>query len=66
MGLILPGAVGIAPGLLPLAAIGLALTMVGAVATHARYGESARVVVPIIVLGLLLFVAIARLSAHSL
>ena len=51
---------------MPLAAIGLALTMVGAVATHARYGEPARVVMPIIVLGLLLFVAIARLSAHSL
>ena len=57
MGLILPGTLGIAPGLLPLAAIGLALTMVGAIATHARYG-SRRVVVPIIVLGLALFVAI--------
>ena len=66
LGLIIPGAVGIAPGLVPLAAIGLALTMGGAVATHARYGEPARVVVPIIVLGLALSVAIERLRAHSL
>ena len=66
MGLILPATVGIAPGLLPLAAIGLALMMVGAITTHVRYGEPERVVVPIIVLGLALFVAIERLGAHSL
>src|SRR6476659_1167973 len=66
MGLILPGALGIAPGLLPLAAIGLALTMVGAIGAHVRYAELERLVVPIIVLGLALFVAIERLGAHSL
>ncbi len=66
MGLILPGALGIAPGLLPLAAIGLALTMVGAIRAHVRYGELERLVVPIMVLGLALFVAIERLGAHSL
>ncbi len=58
LGLILPGALGIAPGLLPLAAIGLALTMVGAIATHVRYKEVDRVGVPVVVLGLALFVAI--------
>ena len=58
LGLILPGALGIAPGLLPLAAIGLALTMVGAIATHVRYKEVDRVAVPVVVLGLALFVAI--------
>ena len=58
LGLILPGALGIAPGLLPLAAVGLALTMVGAIATHVRYKELDRVAVPVIVLGLALFVAI--------
>jgi len=58
LGLILPGAIGIAPGLLPLAAIGLALTMVGAIATHVRYKEVDRVAVPVVVLGLALFVAI--------
>ncbi len=58
LGLILPGALGIAPGLLPLAAFGLALTMVGAIATHVRYKEVDRVGVPVVVLGLALFVAI--------
>ena len=58
LGLILPGALGMAPGLLPLAAIGLALTMVGAIATHVRYKELDRVAVPVVVLGLALFVAI--------
>jgi uncharacterized membrane protein YphA (DoxX/SURF4 family) len=40
LGLILPGALGIAPLLTPLAAVGLALTMVGAIATHVRRGET--------------------------
>ena len=58
LGLILPGALGIATGLLPLAATGLALTMVGAIATHVRYKEVDRVAVPVVVLGLALFVAV--------
>lgn len=66
IGLILPGALGFAPGLLPLAAAGLVLTMVGAIATHVRYRETDRLVVPVIVLGLALFVAIERFGAHSL
>ena len=63
LGLILPSALGIAPGLLPLAAIGLALTMVGAIATHVRYREVDRVGVPVVVLGLALFVAIGYVGA---
>jgi uncharacterized membrane protein YphA (DoxX/SURF4 family) len=66
IGLILPGALGIAPGLVPLAALGLALTMIGAIVTHVRYGETERLVVPIVLLGLALFVAVERLAAHSL
>ena len=58
LGLILPRALGIAPGLPPIAATGLALTMVGAIATHVRYKEVDRVAVPVVVLGLALFVAI--------
>ena len=58
LGLVLPGALGIAPLLTPLAAAGLALTMVGAIATHVRYKEVDRVAVPMVVLGLALFVAI--------
>ena len=41
IGLIAPLATGIAPVLAPLAAAGLALTMVGAVVVHVRRGESA-------------------------
>ncbi|MEA4945160.1 MAG: DoxX family protein [Propionicimonas sp.] len=39
LGLILPLATGIAPILTPIAAIGLAIVMVGAVVTHARRSE---------------------------
>ena len=66
LGLILPSALGIAPMLVPLAATGLALTMVGAIVTHLRMGETDRLAVPIIVLALALFVAIERFGAHSL
>jgi uncharacterized membrane protein YphA (DoxX/SURF4 family) len=63
MGLILPSALGIAPKLLPLAAIGLALTMVGAIATHVRYKEVERMAVPVVALGLALFVAVGHVGA---
>ena len=63
---LIPGALGIAPGLVPLAALGLALTMIGAIVTHVRYGETGRLAVPIVLLGLALFVAVERLAAHSL
>lgn len=39
IGLILPWLLDVAPVLTPLAAVGLALTMVGAIAVHARRGE---------------------------
>lgn len=39
IGLILPLATGIAPILTPIAAIGLAIVMIGAIATHARRKE---------------------------
>ena len=57
LGLVLPGALGIAPLLTPLAAVGLALTMVGAIATHVRMGETDRLAVPIVLLVLAVFVA---------
>jgi uncharacterized membrane protein YphA (DoxX/SURF4 family) len=40
IGLILPGALGIAPILVPLAALGLALLMVGAIVVHNRRKET--------------------------
>ena len=68
IGLILPGALGIAPGLVPVAALGLVLTMIGAIVTHVRYGRlrAERLAVPIVLLGLALFVAVERFGAHSL
>jgi uncharacterized membrane protein YphA (DoxX/SURF4 family) len=66
LGLVLPGALGIAPLVTPLAAVGLALTMVGAIATHVRTGETDRLAVPIVLLALTIFVAVERFGAHSL
>ena len=66
LGLILPGAFGIAPLVTPLAAVGLALTMVGAIVTHVRLGETDRLAAPVLLLALTLFVAIERFGAHSL
>jgi uncharacterized membrane protein YphA (DoxX/SURF4 family) len=60
IGLILPRATGIAPVLTPLAALGLAAIMVGAVATHVRRSEQKSVPM-VVVLGVVaLVVAIAR------
>ncbi len=66
IGLVLPAATDIAPWLTPLAAAGLAVTMVGAVVTHARRKDPIGLSVPSIVLGLLsLFVAWQRFGPNS-
>jgi uncharacterized membrane protein YphA (DoxX/SURF4 family) len=65
IGLIVPAALGIAPLLVPLAAVGLVLTMVCAIRTHVRYAESDRLAVPIVVLALALFVAIQGFGTYS-
>ena len=65
LGLILPAALDIAPVLTPLAAVGLALVMAGAVVVHLRRGETGAVGAPI-VLGLLaLLVAVLRFGPYS-
>jgi len=64
-GLIVPGVLGIAGVLTPLAATGLALTMVGAVLTHARLGETGRLGAPVLLLALVLFIALERFGPHS-
>jgi uncharacterized membrane protein YphA (DoxX/SURF4 family) len=46
-----------------LAAGGLALTMVGAIATHLRYGENERTPVPAVLLVVAIYVAVAALGA---
>ena len=59
IGLVLPWLTGIAPWLTPLAALGLAITMVGAIRVHARRDEP--VIMNIVLLALALFVAVGRL-----
>jgi uncharacterized membrane protein YphA (DoxX/SURF4 family) len=66
IGLIVPATLGIVPVLTPLAAVGLVLTMVAAIRTHVRYAESGRLAVPIVVLGLALFVAVQGFGTYSL
>jgi hypothetical protein len=64
VGLILPGAFDIATGLVPAAAIGLALLMVGAAITHLRRGEYPNVAVNAALLALAVFVAVERIGPH--
>jgi len=65
-GLILPAALDIAPVLTPLAAVGLALTMAGAVVVHLRRGDGIAGAAPAIVLGLLsVFVAWGRFGPYA-
>jgi len=60
-GLVLPPLTGILPLLSPIAALGLALTMVGAMITHARRGDgAASLIVNAVLLILALFVAYGR------
>jgi uncharacterized membrane protein YphA (DoxX/SURF4 family) len=65
IGLILPAALGIAPLLVPLAAVGLVLTMIGAIHVHVRHGETDRLAVPLVVLALALFVAVQGFGTYS-
>jgi uncharacterized membrane protein len=60
VGLVLPAAIGIAPVLVPLAAIGLALLMGGAVITRLRRHEPKPMVADLIYLTLAAFVAWGR------
>ncbi|MDP4502526.1 DoxX family protein [Nonomuraea turcica] len=64
IGLILPPALGIVPVLAPLAALGLAVTMIGAILTHARRKESQPVVINLVLLALALFVAWGRFGPY--
>lgn len=65
LGLILPAAFGIATILTPLAATGLAVTMVLAAFVHARRKESQMIVVNLVLAALALFVAIMRFGPMS-
>lgn len=65
IGLILPAATGIAPVLTPLAATGLAVTMILAAIVHGRRREPQMILVNAVLLALALFVAIMRFGPQS-
>jgi uncharacterized membrane protein YphA (DoxX/SURF4 family) len=60
VGLILPAVLDIAPVLVPLAAVGLVLLMVGAFIAHARRREAQGAVLTLVLLALAVFVAWGR------
>ena len=60
VGLILTAALDIAPVLVPLAAVGLVLLMIGAMITHLRRHEAQAIVVNLAVLALAVLVAWGR------
>ena len=63
LGLILPWLTGIQPQLVRLAAVGLVLTMIGAIITHIAVGDPISATIPPLVLGILAaFVAYGRTS----
>jgi uncharacterized membrane protein YphA (DoxX/SURF4 family) len=66
IGVVLPAAVRIAPVLVPLAAVGLALVMAGAVVVNARRKDGATIVVNLVLIALALFVAWGRFGPYSL
>ena len=65
LGLVLPALFGIAPILVPVAAVGLMLVMVGALITHARRGETQLLVVNVVLFALLAFVAWGRFGPYA-
>jgi uncharacterized membrane protein len=66
VGLILPAVTGIAPVLVPLAAVGLAITSVLAAVMHLRRGDGVASTIPVLVLfSLAAFVAWGRFGAYA-
>ena len=66
IGLILPAALDIVPILVPLAAAGLVVTMVGAAVFHLRRGDAVAELAPSVVLGVLAaVVAIGRFGPEA-
>jgi uncharacterized membrane protein YphA (DoxX/SURF4 family) len=65
VGLILPAAFDIAPVLVPLAAVGLAMLMVGAIITHLRRHEAQALLVTLPLLALAVVVAWGRFGPQS-
>jgi uncharacterized membrane protein YphA (DoxX/SURF4 family) len=66
LGLLVPTVTGVATVLVPLAAVGLALLMVGAAVTHWRRGELPMIGINAVLLVLAVVVAWARFGPYSL
>ncbi len=66
IGLLLPAVTGMATVLVPLAAVGLAVLMVGAAVVHRRRGELQMIGINTVLLLLALVVAWARFGPYSL
>ncbi|MFC4377320.1 DoxX family protein [Nocardia halotolerans] len=64
-GLVLPAVTGIAPVLVPIAAVCTALLMVGAAITHSRLHEPKAVLANLVYLGLAVFVAWGRFGPEA-
>ncbi|MER5642976.1 DoxX family protein [Streptosporangium sp. NPDC002524] len=64
-GLILPAALGVAPVLVPLAAVGLVALMIGAMVTHFRRNELTAIAGNLLYLALAGFVAWGRFGPES-
>ena len=65
LGLILPAVLDIAPVLVPIAATGLAVLMLGAAITHARRKEPQPIVINAVLLILAVIVAVFRFGPNS-
>jgi uncharacterized membrane protein YphA (DoxX/SURF4 family) len=65
IGLVLPAVLDIAPVLVPLAALGLVLIMIGAAITHARRKEPQMIVANVVLLALAALVAWGRFGPYS-
>jgi uncharacterized membrane protein YphA (DoxX/SURF4 family) len=65
VGLVVPAVLGVAPVLVPLAAVGLVLLMVGAFITHVRRGEAQGVVMTLVLFAPAVFVAWGRFGPQS-
>ena len=66
VGVVLPGVLGVAGVLVPVAALGLAVILVGAIVTHLLRGEQDEVGLPVALLLAAAVVAAGRLSAWPL
>jgi uncharacterized membrane protein YphA (DoxX/SURF4 family) len=65
VGLVVPAAFDIVPLLVPLAAVGLVLLMVGAAMTHARRKESQPIMINVVLIVLAVVVAWGRLGPYQ-